>query len=100
MLQCNDSIRRWNNWLERSVFNLVYVTGDTHAEFNKFSTKRFPEQKELTKEDFVIVCGDFGVWHDCPEERYWFDWLSKKPFTLLFVDGNHENFERLKNQVS
>lgn len=69
-----------------------------HGEFNKFSTKRFPEQKELTKEDFVIVCGDFGVWHDCPEERYWFDWLSKKSFTLLFVDGNHENFDRLKNE--
>ena len=76
----------------------VYITGDCHAEFGKFSTKRFPEQRELTKEDFVIVCGDFGVWHDCPEERYWLDWLSKKSFALLFVDGNHENFDRLKNE--
>lgn len=39
---------------------LVFVTGDTHACFNKFSTKRFPEQRQLTREDFVIVCGDFG----------------------------------------
>lgn len=23
------------------------------------------------------------------------NWLSQKPFTLLFVDGNHENFDRL-----
>lgn len=76
----------------------VYITGDCHAEFNKFSTKRFPDQKELTRDDFVIVCGDFGVWHDCPDERYWFDWLAKKSFTLLFVDGNHENFDRLKNE--
>jgi len=60
--------------------------------------KRFPEQRELTREDFVIVCGDFGIWHDCPEERYWLDWMSEKSFTLLFVDGNHENFDRLKNE--
>lgn len=76
----------------------VYITGDCHGEFNKFSTKRFPDQKELTKDDFVIVCGDFGLWHDCKEERYNLNWLAKKPFTLLFVDGNHENFDRLKNE--
>ena len=38
----------------------VYITGDCHGEFNKFSTKRFPDQKELTKDDFVIVCGDYS----------------------------------------
>lgn len=76
--------------------NKIYVTGDCHAEFSKFNTSNFPEQKELTRDDFVIVCGDFGgVWCDTPQERYWLDWLSKKNFTILFVDGNHENFDRL-----
>lgn len=74
---------------------MIYITGDCHAEFRKFSTDNFPEQKEMTRDDYVIVCGDFGIWHDTPEERYWLDWLSKKSFTLLFVDGNHENFDRL-----
>lgn len=74
---------------------MIYITGDCHTEFRKFSTKNFPEQKKLTRDDYVIVCGDFGIWHDTPEERYWLDWLSKKSFTLLFVDGNHENFDRL-----
>lgn len=74
---------------------MIYITGDCHAEFRKFSTDNFPEQKEMTRDDFVIVCGDFGIWHDTPEEQYWLDWLSKKSFTLLFVDGNHENFDRL-----
>lgn len=74
---------------------MIYITGDCHADFRRFSTDNFPEQREMTREDFVIVCGDFGIWHDTPEEQYWFDWLSKKPFTLLFVDGNHENFDRL-----
>lgn len=75
---------------------MVYITGDCHAEFTKFSTKNFPEQKEMTKDDIVIVCGDFGgVWYDDKTERYWLKWLNAKPFTTVFVDGNHENFDRL-----
>ena len=74
---------------------MVFVTGDCHAEFNKFSTKNFPEQKGMAQDDIVIVCGDFGIWHDNEEERYWFKWLNNKPFTTVFVDGNHENFDRL-----
>lgn len=74
---------------------MVFVTGDCHAEFNKFSTKNFPEQKGMTRDDIVIVCGDFGIWHDNEEERYWLKWLNNKPFTTVFVDGNHENFDRL-----
>lgn len=77
---------------------MIYITGDVHAEFNKFSVKNFPQQKEMTRDDYLIVCGDFGIWHDCPTERYWLDWLSEKSFTLLFVDGNHENFDRLKTE--
>ena len=41
------------------------------------------------------MCGDFGIWHDNAEERYWLKWLNNKPFTTVFVDGNHENFDRL-----
>lgn len=45
----------------------------------------------------MIICGDFGgVWDDSPREQYWLNWLEQKPFTLLFVDGNHENFDSLK----
>lgn len=78
---------------------MIYVTGDCHQNFRKFNTKIFPEQKEMTKEDYVIICGDFGgVWNkevENKEEKYLLDWLEEKPFTTLFVDGNHENFDRL-----
>lgn len=81
---------------------MVYVTGDCHADFSRFSTKIFTEQKEMTKEDCVIICGDFGgIWYNddgttfSKEEKYWLDWLEGKPFTTLFVDGNHENHKRL-----
>ena len=53
-------------------------------------------QPQLSREDFVIICGDFGlVWQDCAEERRWLNWLEEKPWTTLWVDGNHENFDRL-----
>lgn len=75
---------------------MVYVTGDCHADFKRFSAANFKDQTEMTRDDYVIVCGDFGgVWCDSSEERWWLNWLEEKPFTLLFVDGNHENFDRL-----
>lgn len=78
---------------------MIYVTGDIHGDPSRFSTHSFIDQKEMTKDDFVIICGDFGlVWRDCGEERYWLDWLNDKSFTTLFVDGNHENFDRLYNE--
>ena len=50
----------------------------------------------MTRNDFVIILGDFGgIWSNTKEEKYWLDWLNDKPFTTLFVDGNHENFNML-----
>ncbi len=77
---------------------MIYITGDTHIPIDteKLTTKRFPEQKRLTKNDFLIICGDFGgVWCGDNEEKYWRKWFAEKPFTTLFVDGNHENFDML-----
>lgn len=79
---------------------MIYVTGDIHGDPFRFSSDIFPEQKEMTKDDYVIICGDFGlVWEqkESKTEKYWLDWLNNKPFTTLFVDGNHENFNRLNS---
>lgn len=74
---------------------MIWVTGDTHGEFSRLSGGNFRDGKQATKDDYVIILGDFGLWHDCPSERYRLDWLNDRPFTTLFVDGNHENFDRL-----
>lgn len=77
---------------------MIYVTGDTHAniDIGKLNTKRFPQQNSLTKNDYLIICGDFGlVWDGSHREIWWQDWLSAKKFTTLWVDGNHENFDIL-----
>ena len=53
----------------------------------------------IMPKDFVIVCGDFGGIWDKDASGGWetkmLDELESKPFTTLFVDGNHENFDRL-----
>lgn len=75
---------------------MIYITGDCHAEYGRFNRENFPEQAGMTQEeDYVIVCGDFGYWDHSREQEWWRKWLAKKPFTLLFVDGNHENFDML-----
>lgn len=85
----------------------ILVTGDIHGEhtIRKFSSRQMQRvlgclDRGLTKDDYLIIAGDFGLIWDAQEsasERYWLDWLNEKPWTTLFVDGNHENHERLNN---
>ena len=80
---------------------MIYITGDTHSDFSRFTEENFPIQSEMTKEDYIIICGDFGgVWtfeEESSREKETLDWLNNKNFTTLFVDGNHENYTRLYN---
>ena len=69
----------------------IFLTGDTHGDFSRLRPEVFREQERLTKEDYVIICGDFGgIWDGSDTEQQWLDWLADRPFTTLFVDGNHE----------
>jgi len=77
---------------------MIYITGDTHIpiDISKLNTTNFPQQKLLDKNDYVIICGDFGgVWDNSKEELFWRKWLLEKNFTTIFCDGNHENFDLL-----
>lgn len=79
---------------------MIYITGDTHSpiDIGKLSTKVFTAQKNLTKNDFVIIAGDCGVvWDGSKTDKYWQQWLNEKNFTTMFVDGNHENFPLLND---
>lgn len=63
---------------------------------SKLNTRNFPDQKNLTKEDYVLITGDFGViFYGDKRDKYWIKWLESKNFTTLFIDGNHENFDLL-----
>lgn len=80
----------------------IFITGDIHANpGERFSSSNFSRGRELTKEDYVIILGDFGlIWNKDEEsdyEAYWLNWLDSKPWTTLFIDGNHENYDRLND---
>ena len=38
---------------------MIYATGDTHGNFQRFAPEHFPEQAGMTKEDYMIICGDY-----------------------------------------
>ena len=85
--------------MQKGGYRMIYITGDTHIPYDvtKLTTKAFPEQKKLTKNDYVLICGDFGgVWTGPGgSDDFWLRWFKRKRFTTLFVDGNHENFSLL-----
>lgn len=85
----------------------IYLTGDTHAalDIGRLSEETWEERDWRPSEgDYLIVLGDVGcVWHtkrwDLPElderDREVIDILCSQPWTVLFVDGNHENHDTL-----
>ena len=73
---------------------MIYITGDTHGEYDHFLNRVY--RNHVTEKDTVIVCGDFGFVNDLVEKRrIALGNLKKEPFTIAFVDGNHENFNYL-----
>ena len=78
----------------------VFLTGDTHGELDMGKVDQFAvgEGASLTRDDYLIILGDFGLlWSDPPSEKEIsrLDWLEECPWTTLVVDGNHENFDLL-----
>lgn len=83
----------------------IFVTGDTHGgnngDMRKLNSEKWPEGTKLTREDYLIIVGDCGlVWYNKESKYYkenvwWQKWITDKPWTTLFIDGNHENHDML-----
>lgn len=72
---------------------MIYVTGDLHGDISRFKAKTF---KKLKKNDYLIVCGDFGfVWDGSAKEQKRLKWIGKRKYTVLFVEGTHDNLDLL-----
>ena len=76
---------------------MIYITGDCHGDFGRFHESKLACLPfELKKEDYVIVTGDFGlIWSENMIEKTAFcvKLLKKQPATILWVTGNHENYD-------
>lgn len=77
----------------------IYITGDLHGRFPLYK-RNVPN---FNKDDYLIICGDFGYIFSEKEtkfERERLDELQSQTngCNICFIDGNHENFNRL-NQL-
>ncbi len=92
---------------------MLYITGDTHntEDMSNLSSKNMKLCCMEQGVDFhditaAIVLGDFGLpWSsDCeideagihppdPTDRYLLKWYNQKPFKILAVMGNHDNYD-------
>ena len=73
---------------------MIYITGDMHGDIARFKASAL---RKLKRNDYLIICGDFGfIWDGSPEEAAKLKKLSKKKYTILFVDGPNENFSLLE----
>ena len=77
---------------------MIYITGDCHGEFNRFTKKQRDKLPfTLSEEDSVIVCGDLGLlWAKGRGFEHDLKWLSALPFRILWVQGNHENYSMIE----
>lgn len=77
---------------------MIYITGDVHGELERLF--EIADTKNLKSGDKLIICGDFGfIWETRSRkgdfEDKILDKISEFPFEILWVDGNHENFNKL-----
>ena len=78
----------------------IFLTGDTHSniDIGKINSQHWKTGKELTKNDYLIILGDAGIiWYNNKKDNYIKKWYNEKPWTTLFIDGNHENHAALNS---
>lgn len=77
---------------------MFYITGDTHNEYARFQKGCIPFINIMNSHDYLFICGDFGFVSKTDKNKIKvLDELEKLPFTILFVDGNHEHFYDLNS---
>ena len=75
---------------------MLFITGDTHGRNDILKLRQNNTLSSLNKEDYLIIAGDFGgVWDGNWQDRIVQNFYDEQPYTTLFVDGNHENFDLL-----
>ena len=74
----------------------IFITGDTHRSFQRLFNFQNFDQNDLTRDDYLIICGDFGgIWDGGGGDKKVIESLGRLKYTILFVDGNHSNFNAL-----
>lgn len=72
---------------------MIYFTGDMHGDKGRFGAWKL---RWLRARDALVVCGDFGfLWTGSEEEKQVLEWIGKRPYQVLFIEGTHDNLDLL-----
>ena len=86
---------------------MILVTGDLHGLIDwpdrpamgleRLTPALCPAMAQMGEGDFLLVAGDFGYQTNrfAQNRQQFLDWFAAQPYTTLFVDGNHDNFDAL-----
>ena len=79
---------------------MIWLCGDTHGTLDLDKVESFFESTEscrnVTKADYLIILGDVGVCWDGGSREDTTRWaLHNLPCPVLWLDGNHENFDEI-----
>lgn len=78
---------------------MIYIAGDIHATYERLLPEALAEHGvRVQPEDVLIVAGDFGIpWGGAlaDNDTKALKAIAKLPYTVAFIDGNHENFTKL-----
>lgn len=73
---------------------MIYITGDTHGDIDYPKLLKL-KKKNLSYDDYLIICGDAGICWSIYDSRRFLSLYNDIGCTILFIDGNHENFDML-----
>ncbi len=73
---------------------MIFITGDTHGDIDYPKLLKLKEKK-LSYDDYLIICGDAGICWSIYDTRRFLSLYNDIGCTILFIDGNHENFDML-----
>ena len=76
---------------------MILITGDTHGTIDYNKINIINNANILSKDDYLIIAGDFGGLFFEKELEKQLSYYTKLPFMVLFVDGNHENFDLINS---
>lgn len=75
--------------------NRIFICADTHGLMDIKKIKNLVKSKQLDKEDYIIICGDVGFGWNEDITYALYEFYNKLETNILFIDGNHENFNEL-----
>lgn len=77
---------------------MIHITGDTHGTRDWGKIFMAYRNRKISSGDYLIITGDFGaIWNGNGKDDEILNRYEKLPFTILFIDGNHENFDVLNS---